>query len=476
MMDAVAAPKMPSKDAVVSQGAGRADKSSEGGFAAVLSNSGEKQEDAKAKGATAPEDTPAGEDTASAEGQQIERAAKKPIIDISMAGQAKVDSVNKNTQQSKTKDEAAKSQVPLIVAEVVDQEVAGEKTYEVPDPHRIAQLLKNAEVTTDDVNGKDRVDQETGDAQVPMVAADEAVTDLGDVLQLLAGGQKNTKAADTNGTETAGTIKDDLTKVIEARSNGQSPLTESNDGDGGNEDMPSQQDRTFRFARADGKGQPMALQAGNERARAEIVETPKTPGIETISVVESRRYIAPVSTNAMSISSAMLGDGDWVRAMSPGSELANAAAQSTAGKVVHTLKLQMSPIELGNVTATLKLQGEQLTVQLTVESHAAQAQLKSDQDEMLKALKAQGFAVDQIQVNVQIASTERGADSGQNGTGQQNGQLAQQSNQGADGQGRQAGQSGSGDNGMRGGDAGLGPAESGHDRGNDGDRSGGIYI
>lgn len=178
----------------------------------------------------------------------------------------------------------------------------------------------------------------------------------------------------------------------------------------------------------------------------------------------------------MSISSAMLGDGDWVRAMSPGSELANAAAQSTAGKVVHTLKLQMSPIELGNVTATLKLQGEQLTVQLTVESQAAQAQLKSDQDEMLKALKAQGFAVDQIQVNVQIASTERGADSGQNGTGPQNGQLAQQSNQGANGQGRQAGQSGSGDNGMRGGDAGLGPAESGHDRGNDGDRSGGIYI
>ncbi|QLF69376.1 flagellar hook-length control protein FliK [Peteryoungia desertarenae] len=475
MMDAVAAPKVPSKDAVVSQGSGRADKSDEGGFTAVLSNSGSKREDAKAKEAEADQEMPRDGEQASSEAQDPGKAEKRPTIDISFTGLPKAQPTDRQSQQSKQKGENTDLKDGTIATEMVMADASAEKAEEVPDPHRIAQLLKEA--STPKTTGIEEVPgQEATDEKAAVVPADESVMDLGDVLQLLAGGQKNAKAPDAKGSDGGSASKDDLAKAVESRSNGQALLTDENGRNSSDDDLPSDQDRSFRFVRADGKGQPLALQAGNERSGSDTVETPRPAGIETISVIDSRRYIAPVSTNALNISSAILGDGDWVRAMSPGSELANAAAQSTAGKVVHTLKLQMSPIELGNVTATLKLNGDQLTVQLTVENHAAQAQLMKDQDEMLKALKAQGFAVEQVQVSVQVASTDRSADSGQNGTNQQNGQLAQQSNQGADQQGRQTGQSSAGNSGMRGDDASSAPKDSGHDRGRDADRSGGIYI
>ncbi len=186
----------------------------------------------------------------------------------------------------------------------------------------------------------------------------------------------------------------------------------------------AQEDRDFRFVRADGKGQSLLLRSegsgGAEQADQKTVET--------VTVIDSRRYIAPVSTtNAASITAAIVGDGEWVSAMSPGSELANAAAQSSHGKVVHTLKLQMTPIELGSVTATLRLSGDELSVQLTVDNPAALRQLSNDQSDILKSLRAQGLVVDQVQVNMQVNSTERSADAGQNaGQGQASGQQTAQ--------------------------------------------------
>jgi chemotaxis protein MotD len=86
--------------------------------------------------------------------------------------------------------------------------------------------------------------------------------------------------------------------------------------------------------------------------------------------------------------------------MQPGASLSNAAAQSSTGKVVNTLKLQMTPIELGMVTATLRLSGEELTVHLTVETMAAHAQLTEDSSGIVESLKSQGFAVDQLTVSI----------------------------------------------------------------------------
>lgn len=193
-------------------------------------------------------------------------------------------------------------------------------------------------------------------------------------------------------------------------------------------------DRSFRFLRADGKGQALAMRVGpsdGETVKYDIGSA--KDGGQTVAVLDARRYIAPASTNAATITAAMMGDGEWASAMMPGSELANAASQSSSGKVVNTLKLQMSPIELGNVTATLRLSGEELTVQITVETHAAHKALSEDQGDMLKALRAQGFTVDQIQVSLNVGAADR-ADSGQTGAqGQSSGQQAQGGPQGGNG-------------------------------------------
>ncbi len=200
-------------------------------------------------------------------------------------------------------------------------------------------------------------------------------------------------------------------------------------------------DRTFRFARLDGKGQSLTMRV-SESGEPAAFEPGAAPadGVQTVAVLDARRYLAPVSTaNTTSIAAALAGDGEWVQAMQPAAELANAAAAAGGGKVVHTLKIQMTPVELGSVTANLRLKGDELTVHLTVENHAALRQLNDDQSDILKALRAQGLTVDHIHVSMAPAA-ERAAGDGSQGTGQwpQGGQQAQQGGgQGAGGGPRQ---------------------------------------
>lgn len=193
-------------------------------------------------------------------------------------------------------------------------------------------------------------------------------------------------------------------------------------------------DRAFRFVRADGKGQSLSMRVAAAEDKPAHFETgTANEGGQTVAVLDARRYLAPAS-NAASITAAMVGDSEWAHAMQPGSELANALTQSNTGKVVNTLKIQMSPIELGNVTATLRLTGDELTVHLTVENRAAFKHLNDDQSDMLKALRSQGFAVDQIQISLSSAADRGTSDAGQSGAqGQQASQGGGQNGTGGGG-------------------------------------------
>ena len=61
----------------------------------------------------------------------------------------------------------------------------------------------------------------------------------------------------------------------------------------------------------------------------------------------------------------------------------------------------MHPIDLGMVTATLRLKDDELHVEIKVETGDAFRQLSDDQSAMVKALRAQGFAVDQVNIVLQ---------------------------------------------------------------------------
>ncbi|MCF6369557.1 flagellar hook-length control protein FliK [Rhizobium halophilum] len=193
-------------------------------------------------------------------------------------------------------------------------------------------------------------------------------------------------------------------------------------------DMPSSEgpdnsvDRSFRFINAKSGAVNSELTTA---AQSQDLRAPDTkaamPQAENVIVLDSRRFIGfQTGANSASLMAAMVGDQAWTAAMQADASLSNIATQSSSGSVVHMLKLQMTPHDLGTVTATLKMNGEQLHVQLTVETRAAHRQLSEDSSGMLDALRSQGFTVDQVTISI-APSAESDPQKGQQGaqSGQQ---------------------------------------------------------
>ncbi|MFC6489968.1 flagellar hook-length control protein FliK [Nitratireductor sp. GCM10026969] len=146
---------------------------------------------------------------------------------------------------------------------------------------------------------------------------------------------------------------------------------------------------------------------------------------------------------------------------------ASEAAQAAAGtfrrtETLHVMKIQLQPAELGMVTARLTVSGEQLSVELQVETADARQRLHADGEAITRALRALGYEIDRITVqqapqgtNVNAGTTgrEQGFQSGP-GSGEQQSGAANSHREG-----------GHGNRGAR-------PAE-GHD---DAETSGDLYI
>jgi flagellar hook-length control protein FliK len=143
----------------------------------------------------------------------------------------------------------------------------------------------------------------------------------------------------------------------------------------------------------------------------------KMAGVE---VLEAKTFIAPTnaSTNANNISQAILKTQQISSAAA--AQSSEPIHQTAQPKALNTLKIQLNPAELGVVTATMKLNGDNLQVQLRVENIDAYRMLSEDSSSIVKALKGQGFGIDQI--NLTLASSDRG--SNQQGNAQ-NGQSFQ---------------------------------------------------
>lgn len=130
----------------------------------------------------------------------------------------------------------------------------------------------------------------------------------------------------------------------------------------------------------------------------------KMSGVE---VLEAKTFIAPTnaSTNANNISQAILKTQQISSAAA--AQSSEPIYQTAQPKALNTLKIQLNPAELGVVTATMKLNGENLQVQLRVENIDAYRTLSEDSSSIVKALKGQGFGIDQI--NLTLASSDRGS-------------------------------------------------------------------
>jgi chemotaxis protein MotD len=104
----------------------------------------------------------------------------------------------------------------------------------------------------------------------------------------------------------------------------------------------------------------------------------------------------PASQTVTSLASAIATDGSTRAAFSPSNVLPQWA--STVASSSHILKIELHPAELGMVTASLRLSGGQLSIELTPENHEAHRRLSSDADSLVKSLHAMGFDVDKVTV------------------------------------------------------------------------------
>ncbi len=166
----------------------------------------------------------------------------------------------------------------------------------------------------------------------------------------------------------------------------------------------SDADQVFRLVRSDGRARPVEIAIGGNGDVAVKEQGTPAAKIEAVTVLDSRRYLglAP-SSNGAAVTSAIAHDPALASALTAVQD------DKTTGKVVNTLKIQLNPIDLGTVTATLRLQGEALTVDLKVETGKAYRNLSDDQDAIVKALRGHGFAVDQVSVQLTFSSDRSGS-------------------------------------------------------------------
>lgn len=221
-----------------------------------------------------------------------------------------------------------------------------------------------------------------------------------------AGSENQSAAAQARLLPAGGTIP---SEVLKTRDKGQA----GGRGAAGVEDPSEAEgsptgDRLFRFASADGKTSAMSVAVSAEGARVSASGESQAARPETVTVLEARRYLGlATNVNSQAVAAAIAGDPALGAAAMAGTD---PLAQTGAGRVMNTLRIQMHPIDLGTVTATLKLKDDALQVELRVETGEAYRQLSDDQDAMMRALKAQGFNVDQITL---IFTPSASGDSGQ---------------------------------------------------------------
>ncbi|MCV9998734.1 flagellar hook-length control protein FliK [Pararhizobium sp. YC-54] len=288
------------------------------------------------------------------------------------------------------------------------------KTVDGPIGETIAGLMKNAEASTARSGDKTGRPADTSAVNPPDEAADAVTGDVSQLLSLLDATQKSVAASQpaqaeaTPGMSEFQALAERAKAKPAAKDAAKAGADKAGDANAVRNATQAGSDQVFRFARADGKGQAvsMSLASDGDKAVAKNEASATAAKAETVTVLEARRYLglAPVS-NAAAVTSRIANSPEWASALQPGAGVQAPLTQASTGKVLNTLKIQMHPIDLGMITATLRLKDDELHVEIKVETGDAFRQLSDDQSAMVKALRAQGFAVDQVNIVFNASDT-----------------------------------------------------------------------
>lgn len=121
-----------------------------------------------------------------------------------------------------------------------------------------------------------------------------------------------------------------------------------------------------------------------------------------VSLVASQTLPAPVNGGPVSTTTAAFLDVLSSHPILKVQDSRAPAAAATAGQfqasMLRSIKIQLHPVELGTVTAELRMAGNQLSVDLRVENAEAHHRLSNDTDAIVKSLRALGFDIDKVAI------------------------------------------------------------------------------
>ncbi|MDX8520023.1 flagellar hook-length control protein FliK [Mesorhizobium dulcispinae] len=147
---------------------------------------------------------------------------------------------------------------------------------------------------------------------------------------------------------------------------------------------------------------PAAAQktAQTAQSTASISQAKPSSAAGRMDVVSQQSFPAPaqnpVSQTASALVEAIASDNGVQQAFSSASIAAQTA--NSVAVPTHVLKIELHPSELGMVTASLRLSGEQLSIEMKPETHEAYRRLTADSEAIVKSLRGLGFEVDHVTI------------------------------------------------------------------------------
>ncbi|MDX8530397.1 flagellar hook-length control protein FliK [Mesorhizobium sp. VK25A] len=147
---------------------------------------------------------------------------------------------------------------------------------------------------------------------------------------------------------------------------------------------------------------PSSASKASQQTQSATQQTPAKPSSSTtrMEVVSQQSFPAPaqnpIGQTASALVEALASDNGVQQAFasaSAGSQTTNSVAVPT-----HVLKIELHPSELGSVTASLRLSGEQLSIEMKPETHEAYRRLTADSDAIVKSMRSLGFDVDKVTI------------------------------------------------------------------------------
>ena len=142
-----------------------------------------------------------------------------------------------------------------------------------------------------------------------------------------------------------------------------------------------------------------AAQAPAAKPTAAPADMPAAPA-PSVTVTGAQSFPAPatypVAQTMTALASDIATDTGARQVLSASAGLTQSSPSVAVGS--HMLKIELHPAELGMVTASLRLAGGQLSIELKPENQEAHRRLSSDTDTLVKSLQGLGFNVDKVTV------------------------------------------------------------------------------